>query len=319
MRSHPHYTKENGYLHIVAFELNSRDNTPLGEPEHLPADSFLISYCNGGETFHTLLDTGKKGQGKRVIVPYLQERGIGTLDMVIVSHPHQDHFGGLIDILEHSLIEVKQIVYAPVAEEDVRRGDPDRQNADNWKRLEGLLQQNKHLCRELSKADVGRELRIDNELYWTIIDAPLERQPPDEKLNLNNLNLVLKLNFREFTALFPGDCAIKQSGDLLHSPYAGHLADLFLLKAAHHGGNQSLTPELIGLCNPRVVIIPCNDFITGKAAFSDNFHQYSKNGAKVFRTDVYTTIELATDGHHVTCTAASPHYRETVVFECCVC
>lgn len=319
MKQQHAYQPETGYLRIKTFNLNSKEHTSLGVPVEMPADSFLFSYFQAKRTFHILMDAGKKNQCQQIIIPYLLESGITRIDMAILTHPHQDHFGGFIDILEHPDIAVDQIIYAPVSETDVEKGGVADQNYDNWQQFDAVLQRNKHLHRAISRENIGEQIRIDADLYWDIIDVPLFQQDEMESsVNLNNLNLVLKLSFKEFTALFPGDCAAQQTEGILQSAASKQLSKLFLLKAAHHGGDQSINRELIEACDARVVIIPSNYYIVeNKAAFAANNHLYSKNGAKVFRTDVFETIELTTDGYSVTCSAEAQDYSETVYFSSC--
>ncbi|TBL78950.1 ComEC/Rec2 family competence protein [Paenibacillus thalictri] len=301
------YWANNEYVRIATFDLNSRESTPLGEPSQLPADSFLISRYSGNTSFHILIDAGKKDQAKMRIIPQLLQMGIGKLDMAVVSHPHQDHFGGFIDILNYSGIEVGQLIYAPVDENDIERGDLDPLNYETWREFTEVLRQSGIACRKIMRDETGGTIRIDSDLYLDIIDVPLFRQDSSERVNINNLNLVLKLQYKEFTALFPGDCAVKQSGEIMASAAGDRITDLFMLKAAHHGGTQSLTPEFIASCNARIVIIPSNYYIVEQAAvFADNIREYGKNGAKLLRTDLYRTIELQTDGYSVRCSAESP-------------
>jgi competence protein ComEC len=319
MNEHREVTADEGYLRITAFNLNSRENSAIGEPPQLPADSFLISYYHGPEPIHILLDAGKKNQGRLVILPYLLEHNITKLNMAILSHPHQDHFGGFIDLLEHPEIEVEQILYAPVSGQDVEKGGNVDRNYDHWKQFDTIIQRNKHRCRVIKRENIGERIAIDSELIWDIIDVPHYRQDESlKKVNLNNLNLVLKLTFRQFTALFPGDSATAQTEAIFKSEIAERLKNIFLLKAAHHGGNQSLTQEMIEDCDARLVIIPANyHTVEHAAAFIPNYHLYSKNGAKVFRTDIYKTIEITTDGYSAACSAEAADYSEHIYFPCC--
>jgi glyoxylase-like metal-dependent hydrolase (beta-lactamase superfamily II) len=89
VRQNP-YVSGNGYLHIQTFDLNSRQTSPLGTPANLPADSFLITYYRDDQKVQILLDAGKRHQGTNIIIPHLLAQGIMKLNMVILSHPHQD-------------------------------------------------------------------------------------------------------------------------------------------------------------------------------------------------------------------------------------
>ena len=63
-------------------------------------DSILIEYKNKS----MLIDAGESDQGK-VVSNYLKDQGISTLDYVVATHPHSDHIGGMIDVLNNFKIK----------------------------------------------------------------------------------------------------------------------------------------------------------------------------------------------------------------------
>jgi competence protein ComEC len=310
------FTNEEGYCRILTFDLNSKDNGVMGIPELNPADSFLISSIKGELASHVLLDAGKKGQAEKIIIPYLHEQGIDRIDRIILSHMHFDHFGGIIDILNHPEITIGQLIYSPISEYSLENCDVGELNYRLWLELQSLIETRKLQVVFIEEEQVGNHIKIDDELYFDIISTPDESfVKAGERVDLNNLNLVLKLNYREFTALFPGDCGVIQTGSITSSAQYEKVKDVFLLKAAHHGGDESTTPEFIAMCNPLVVIIPCNQLVVEKRpSFISNLHAFSRNGAKVFRSDFYREIEIVTDGRSVHCMGRTDHYQEHLSF-----
>src|SRR5690625_4988563 len=89
----------------------------LGFPEGLLEVHFIdvgqgdSIYIKTPENRHILIDGGPPEAGKDV-VNYLTEQGAHTLDFLIATHPHYDHIGGLIDVIEQ--IPVKQIVHTGI-------------------------------------------------------------------------------------------------------------------------------------------------------------------------------------------------------------
>jgi len=310
------FTNEDGYCRIVTFDLNSQETGPLGVPEFNPADSFLISCFEGELTNHVLLDAGKKGQGEGIIIPYLLEQGIDRIDSLILSHLHYDHFGGIIDLLNHPEITIGQLIYSPISEYSLENCDAGELNYHLWLELQSLIEQRKLHVVFIEKEQVGDRISINGELYFDIIAAPDETSvKTEERVNLNNLNLVLKLNYRKFTALFPGDCGVRQTESIISSAQCEKVKDVFLLKAAHHGGDESTTLEFIAMCNPRIVIIPCNQLVVEhRPSFIGNLHAFSRNGAKVFRSDIYREIEVVTDGRSVHCMGRTDRFYEQLSF-----
>ena len=157
---------------------------------------------------------------------------------------------------------------------------------------------------------------MDGELYFDIISTPNELlMQKGKKTNLNELNLVLKMNYRQFTALFPGDCGEAQTNDIIRSDQIDKVKNVFLLKAAHHGGDDSTTPEFITMCNAQAVIVTNDYFVTEhRPSFIGNMHNFSLNGAKVFRGDYYHDIEMTTNGRIVHCKGTTEHFEENVTF-----
>ncbi len=295
------FMNEDGYCRILTFDLNSKDNGAKGIPEFNPADSFLISSTKGEATSHVLLDAGKKGQAESIIIPYLHEQGITKIDRLIISHMHYDHFGGIIDLLNHPEITIEQLIYSPISNYSLEHCDAGELNYQLWVELQSLIEERKQQVVFIENEQVGGIIEIDDELYFDIIATPNEEVVQNgEPVNLNNLNLVLKLNYRKFTALFPGDCGMTQTKNIIDSAQYEKVRNVFLLKAAHHGGDESTTPEFISMCNARIVIIPCNQLVVEqRPSFISNMHAFSRNGAKVFRSDFYREIEIVTDGRSV--------------------
>lgn len=307
------YPEHSGFCHIRAFDLNTERNTRTGEPPTLPADSFLVSYIHNGRHFHILLDAGKKGQGEHVIIPELIKRGIRRIDQLIISHMHRDHYGGAIDLLTDDRLEVGDIYYAPIPDEIILTRN--KGAYPTWKELEYLLQAHVPNVHVIGIEHVGKRVSVDDELFWDILAVPnVHRTPPN---GINDLNLVLKMHFRGFTALFPGDCGESQSEEVLSSELGEQVRDVFLLKAAHHGKGESLSKLFIRRCNAHVVLIPSNFHVVQehREQLLEHQFEYSANGAKVYRLDIYEDVELFTDGHTVQCEARTGIYREKTIFE----
>lgn len=298
---------EAGYCRILAFDLNTDAHTMLGEPPTLPADSFLINYAKGDRTFHTLLDAGKKGQGHAILIPALLEQGITRIDELIVSHMHRDHYGGVIDLLQDRRVEVGQIRYAPLPDEVILAQNPS--GYETWKELEQLLNERQAIVRIVTDQDPGARLAVDDDFFFDIVAVP---GTDYDRYDINDLNIVVKLQFRRFTALFPGDCCERQAGDIMRSNRKELLADVFLLKAAHHGKGESLSEDFIAQCNAKVVIMPCNAQVAAKhrQSLMKHLYAYGANGAKVYRMDHYHGVELLTDGASVEVCGYTPHYAE---------
>jgi len=310
------FSPEEGFCRIQVFELNTERNCALGIPEGNPADSFLISTVAGNNQTHVLLDAGKKGHGEKVILPYLLEHRIDTIERIVLSHLHFDHFGGIIDLLREPRIKIKELMYSPLPEAAMKNNDAGELNYVLWKELEGLLSESDLVLTNVKQEQTGDTIQIGSEASLTILSVPEELiVNEDGRSNLNEMNVIVKLQYRQFSALFPGDCGPRQAGRLLRSDQAHHVKDTFLLKAAHHGGDESTSEEFIRYCNAQLVVIPCNEVVTRhRPSFIGNTHVFADNGAKLFRCDYFQHIEIVTDGTEVHCSGNTEQYTEQVVF-----
>jgi competence protein ComEC len=306
---------EHPYLRIKSFDLNTRKNGPTGLPELCPADGFLIQHERNGNKTNILLDAGKKGQGTQVILPYLKKNGINTIDYLILSHAHNDHFGGMIDILLDQEITIDQLIYYPIADETVKQSD-DEENYRFWLEWITLIQQKTRSIRKIDESEVGTKLHINPELNFDIVctpDSGILKQT--NVVNLNDFNLVLRLNFHRFSALFPGDCGVAQANQILNSAQKKLIDSVTVLKAAHHGGDESATVAFNRQCDPRLVLITCNEIVVEhRPSFIQNLHDFSLAGAKLIRMDHFHDVDIVTDGHFMTCHAESNRYKETSEF-----
>jgi competence protein ComEC len=315
LRDHP-FSDQTPCCRIQVFELNTPRTGKAGPPELQPADSFLIRLYERERTLHLLIDAGKRGQGEQIILPYLKEEGITHLDYLIVSHPHNDHFGGVPDLLADPDLTVGRFIYAPVPDATVRSEAGEDANYRDWLEMRRLISGHPRIQEivELDYRQVGERLEIAPSCYFDIVSLP---DPgyylPRDKVNLNNLSVVLKLNYHGFTALFTGDCGADQAEAILRSEQREWLRDVHVLKAAHHGGDESTNPEFIETCRAKIVLITCNVLVVnGRASFIQNLHLFSKDGAKIFRADWYTDIDLWTDGRSIKAYAKTERYSEEI-------
>lgn len=137
-----------GECRIQMFDLNGKETGSLGVPGMNPADGFLLRAADDRRTWHILLDAGKKGQGTAVIVPWLRQAGISRLDAIVLSHFHYDHFGGIIDLLGDPELHVEEIIYAPIDEEFIERGDAGELNSSLWQECRQAMEASGCRCAE---------------------------------------------------------------------------------------------------------------------------------------------------------------------------
>jgi len=198
------------------------------------------------------------------------------IDLMVLTHPHDDHVTGLIDILKR--YRVKKILYTGVVH--------DAPNYLTWLKLV----RDKKI--PLVIIDKKQTINLSEELKMEILY-------PDESLlnkNLSDLNdssIIIKLIYGQNKFLLTGDASDKVEKILL-----ANSADLSadVLKVAHHGSGYSSSQEFLEKVKPLTAVITVgedNDF--GHPNLR-TIMRLKRVGAEIFRTDKNGTIRLFSDG-----------------------
>lgn len=213
--------------------------------------------------------------GEMVLLPFLRRQGIRRIELAVVSHPHEDHFGGLLPLVEE--IPVNTLLVSPAEGESPYYEDL----------LERAAAQGIHI----ERAGAGRA-------WGAASGLRLETLGPPQKLiegtgsDLNNNSLVFKLSYGEASFLFCGDIENEGARELLRQK--SHLgADVLLVP--HHGAFMELLPELLRAVKPRYAVISVGPNTFGHP-HPDTLAALEEAGVKVLRTDLHGSVIFRTDG-----------------------
>jgi competence protein ComEC len=244
-------------------------------------DSILISTPYGR---HYLLDGGPRSEkfdtGKSILLPYLFSKGIKGLDGVILSHPHDDHSGGLVEIMNS--LKVSCYFIAGV--------DYQHQEPGWWQSLDKEVAENKVPVRKLS---AGQNLELDKNVLVKVL-SPLEPFVGTHS-DPNNNSLVLELSYGKQSFLLTGDIELEAIQKLKDQ----NLLKTSIIKVPHHGSKYGLDKELFDQLNPPLVIISVgknNSFGQPAPVVSD---YWKSRNIPVLRTDQDGLIKLSTDGENL--------------------
>lgn len=221
-----------------------------------------------------LIDGGSKSQGSTV-VNYLKKLGITTIDYVIATHPHEDHIGGLIDVLKN--FTVREVIDTGVPH-----------TTKTFEEYLTLIDQkdiNFTEGRAGQKYDLGggSELRI---LHPTSPSAN----------NLNNASVVTRLTFGSTSFLFAGDAESASETEILSR--GGTLAST-VLKVGHHGSSTSTTQNFLNAIKPAMAVIMVGSNSYGHPT-DQTLKRLHEAKIQIFRTDKNGTIVMTSDGSKVT-------------------
>ena len=227
-------------------------------------DSILVDFGQN----ELLIDGGEKYSG---VADYINSYVEGPLEIIIATHPHTDHIGGLIKVLDN--FPVKEIWL---------NGD-----ISTSKTYQQFMAAVNSEGANIYMAKEGSIMTLDN-LNFTILN------PPSILFSdTNNNSIVLRLKYGDTTFLFAGDAEQEAEADML---VAGNVLQAQILKAGHHCSKTSSSKPFLEKVKPKEAIC-----MVGKNNKYGHPHQETLTnlkevGANIYRTDINGTIIVATDG-----------------------
>lgn len=262
-------------LHIIACDVGQ-------------GDAILIVY---GET-QILIDGGPPN-GKVLSclsrhMPYYDR----TIEIVLLTHPQLDHFGGLIEVFERykvetflaNSLEASSKEYQ-VLKDKVKRSEARIINPTSGMDVSiGLL----HLDIVHPSSDfvAGNMDTTERLVVPNVLGAYTSKKDP------NDFSIVAILRLGEFDALFTGDIGPKVSDEVIKS---GKMRKVEYIKIPHHGSKNGLTENLLNISNPEVAVISVGKNQWGHP-HEEVVKMLSDRGIKTFRTDEMGDVEVVTDG-----------------------
>lgn len=227
------------------------------------ADSFFLKQ---GE--HTLLiDCGTRSTGSDV-VEYLKNQGITKIDYVLGTHPHEDHMGGMYDVITN--FEIGKIILPKVEAGEV---------TTNWYMK---------LMNEIATGNYTLEY-VELGAIYQLGDATIKVIGPIENPsgNLNNYSTVLKVTFGEMDVIMTGDAEKDVEAAILKS---NENIEAEILKVGHHGSDTSSSTDFLDAINPHYALIStkvCNKY---NHPTKETMLNLQERNITVYRTDECGTV-----------------------------
>ncbi len=216
--------------------------------------------------------------GKRVVIPYLRHRGIGAIDLAVITHPHEDHFGGFIPMVGQ--IPLVKIFVSPIGGGSLY--------------YEELLESAENAGSQIIEINTGEAWSCGDGLLLEIIGPP-EKMLRGTNSDLNNNSIVFNLHYGEISMLFTGDIEDAAVKDLLRRE-VDLRADLLLVP--HHGGYLEVMPAFLEAVKPSLAVIQVgvNPFGHPHPYVIDALEQA---GIPIYRNDHHGAVIIETDGSEV--------------------
>ena len=224
--------------------------------------------------------------GERTLDPFLCREGVFRLDLLLLSHPDNDHGGGFAHILQ--TFDVKHAL-----------GIPHQNLSQSTHRILHEIVDPKGIPHTLGYAgtvDLTSTTRL--ELLHPFDAASTDLHDKD----VNNDSLVLKLTYGEVRILFTGDIERKVELMLVES---GKGLRAEIIKVPHHGSKTSSSAEFLDAVRPQYAIFSLGQRNRYRFPSEMVVERYRERGCHILRTDRLGAIRLRTDGqrcwitHHV--------------------
>ena len=232
------------------------------------ADSILIESNNE----NMLIDAGNNEDGE-FLVKYFKEKEITKFKYLVATHPHEDHIGGIDDVINNFEIEtffMSDVITTTKTFTDV---------------LDAM--ENKNLTYTVPK--------IKDK--YNLGDATIEViYTGTNKQELNNTSIVLRMVYKDVSFLFTGDTEEKVEKIILNSSLN---ISSDVLKVSHHGSSSSTSNDFLNKVNPKYAIISVGTGNSYKHPEDITLNKLNSKNIKVYRTDLDGSIIVTTDGNNI--------------------
>jgi competence protein ComEC len=215
--------------------------------------------------------------GEDVVSPYLWTRGIKRIDVVAMTHAHDDHARGVIAIIEN--FRPRELWTGAQPQTGV------------W--LEILAKAREHGVR-ISQRCAGEHIEWGGASIDVL--APADGRTGAEAAS-NNDSLVFQLVFGKHRFLLTGDMERQVESELVAS---GTLQHVDVLKVAHHGSRTSTTPGLAEILRPAFAVVSAGRNNSYRHPHPDVVERLSGMNTRLLRTDQDGLVTFISDGKRIT-------------------
>jgi len=256
----------------------------VGSDPFMPGDNeIIVAFLDVGQgdsilirsrSHAVLIDGGDINMGETVL-GYLRRAGITRLDYVIATHPHRDHIGGLIAVLNR--VDVGQVLMPDVVH-----------TTDTFDNFISVIENNLIPTHAPVPGENFRAGIID----FTVL-APAVGFAGS---NLNDASVILRLDHGDTSFIFTGDAEAGSERSMVAS---GQDLRADVIKIGHHGSRTSTTEALLDSVAPMAAVISVGGNNRFGHPHEDVLERLTSRDIAIYRTDEMGTIIMATNGERV--------------------
>ena len=230
-------------------------------------------YIHSGDA-DVLIDAGEAEYGDTV-VQYLNTCGVSELDLIIATHPHSDHIGGLAAVCDEFAVD--QVLFSELPDDMI----------PTMRTYEELLYAIDRAGAEYVTVQPGQTFALGDAVL-TIL-GPVSQAYDD----LNDYSVVAQLSYGETDFLFTGDQTAEAEQDLTE---AYSLRGIEVLKVGHHGSSTSSSKRFLDQVQPAYAVISCGANNSYNHPNESVLRRLLDDTDNIFRTDVQGTVVFTSDG-----------------------
>ena len=229
------------------------------------ADSILVQSAG----VNMLIDAGTNNMGNTV-VQNLKDLGITKINYLVGTHPHEDHIGGMDDVINNFEIGT---IYMPKVQ-------------TNTKTFEDVLDAISNKGLTITTPEVGYVFEVGNTKCEVMC---VGTGTTEENSNLNLSSIVIRMVYGEESFLFMGDAEEKNES-------SRQWPQTTVLKVGHHGSDTSSSESFLNQVKPEISVISVGINNTYGHPKKTTLDKLNALGTSIYRTDQNGTITITCDG-----------------------
>ena len=247
-----------------------------------------IHFIDVGQGDAILIDKGDTdilvdgGPTSASVLTYLQGQGVGDIDLLVATHPHADHIGGLTAVLGQ--YQVSEIWV-----------NGDTATSQTYQNFAGAVAAEGATIREVTR---GYTTQMDG------LDIAVFNPTAQRTGDLNEDSVVFRLTCGEVSVLLTGDATSDSEATMLAD--GGVALDADVLKVGHHGSRYSSNAAFLAAVSPTDAVISVGAGNTYGHPHQETLDRLAAAGATVYRTDLNGTVVLTSDCNTYALTTGGP-------------